>query len=190
MGDGRRRRRLAGRAAAVLLLWGLMSPHLAVSRLAGQTPEGYRGIEEKLPIKVAPQPVPFSHKQHAAAGMSCVDCHAGAATKERAGLPASDRCMLCHQTIATEREAVQRLADLAGKGRPIEWVRVYRVPDFVFFSHARHLGAGVECAACHGSVAEREVLAKEVSTSMTTCMGCHKAKGVSNNCHLCHELGQ
>ncbi len=190
MSDGWRTRRLAGRAVAVVLSSGLMCSHSVLSRLAGQTSEGYRGIEEKLPIQVAPQPVPFSHKQHTAAGMSCVDCHAAAATKERAGLPASDRCMLCHQTIATEREAVQRLAELAEKGQPIEWVRVYRVPDFVFFSHASHVGAGVECAACHGPVAEREVLAKEVSTSMTACMGCHKAKGVSNHCHFCHELGQ
>ena len=155
-----------------------------------QGQQAYQGIEEKLPIEVGPQPVPFSHKQHVAAGLSCKDCHANVARRERAGLPDAEKCMLCHMTIKTDSPAVQKLAGIHKDGERLDWVRVYRVPDFVFFSHANHVNAHVECASCHGPVEERDVLAKEVSTSMITCMNCHVAKKASISCHLCHELGQ
>ena len=60
----------------------------------------YRGQIEKLPVKVAPQPIPFSHKIHSRAGVKCLDCHSGATRRERAGLPTAGQCMLCHATVA------------------------------------------------------------------------------------------
>ena len=36
--------------------------------------------------------------------------------------------------------------------RPIEWVRVHRVPDFVYFDHSIHVNKGVGCVECHGRV--------------------------------------
>ncbi len=156
----------------------------------GQTPNVYVGKQEKLPIEVAPQPIPFNHKKHTAAGISCLDCHSGAAEKERAGLPNAEQCMLCHAAIAAEHADVKRLAAIHEQGEKLAWVRVYQVPDFVFFSHASHVKAGETCVTCHGPVEQREVLAKEVSTSMTQCMNCHAAKQMSTDCHLCHDLGQ
>jgi Cytochrome c7 and related cytochrome c/Class III cytochrome C family len=157
----------------------------------------YKGKEEKLPIQVAPQPIPFSHKTHMKAGMQCQDCHPDAAKSARAGLPDSDRCMLCHQTIAPDNPDVQKLARLHREKKPgqedqrvIEWVRVYRLPGFVFFNHSSHVGAGVACGECHGPVEQREVLAKERSTSMITCLNCHERSNASTECYLCHELGQ
>ena len=55
----------------------------------------------------------------------------------------------CHQTIATDNPAVQKLARLhrnkpANSARVLLWIRIYRVPDFVFFSHVEHVGAVVE----------------------------------------------
>ena len=170
----------------VLLFFGL----LLLGAASAQEQQAYQGIEEKLPIEVGPQPLPFSHKQHVAAGLSCKDCHVNVAKKERAGLPDAERCMLCHMAIKTDSPAVQKLARIHQDGKRLDWVRVYRVPDFVFFSHANHVKAQVECASCHGPVEKRDVLAKEVSTSMITCMNCHVAKKASISCHLCHELGQ
>jgi hypothetical protein len=34
------------------------------------------------------------------------------------------------------------------------------------------------------------VLTAEVTHNMKTCMACHAARGASNKCHICHELGQ
>jgi hypothetical protein len=158
--------------------------------LLAQSPPGvYQPKEEKLPAAVAPQLVPFSHRVHAEAAAECKDCHTTAQTKDQAGLPQPSRCMLCHRLIAAEKPEIRKLAGLAGSGERVRWVRVYQVPDFVFFSHKNHLAAGEQCETCHGLVAGRDVLAKEVSTSMTACMNCHAARGVSNDCHFCHALG-
>ena len=157
--------------------------------LPAQQWTGYKGKEEVLPQQVGTQPVPFSHKRHVSYGATCLFCRPQARTKERAGLPDVDSCMSCHETIQTDNRSVKELARIHRSGEPIEWVRVYRVPDFVFFSHRSHFKAEVQCEACHGAVAEREVLAKEISTSMIMCMNCHERQEVSNDCGLCHTLG-
>src|ERR1019366_8841572 len=136
----------------------------------------YKGSEEKLPVPVAPQPVAFSHKVHAAAGAKCANCHTTATRQERAGIPNIARCALCHQDM---------------RNKPaIDWVRVYKLRDFVFFSHAKHVNANVACADCHGPVETRDVLAKEKSTSMVACVDCHRARNAPVTCNVCHELGQ
>ena len=162
---------------------------LAASELSGQVQAPYASPPERLPRAVAPQPVAFDHRLHMEQRMECIDCHPGAVEGERAGLPDRDRCMLCHQAIATDSAAVRRLAGLP-TGRRIRWERVYRVPDFVFFSHAEHSAAGLGCVTCHGPVETRSVLAQEISTNMVACMNCHAQRRVSNECYLCHDLGQ
>ena len=97
--------------------------------------------------------------------------------------------MQCHGTIAGDSPTIGRLAALP-EGSEIPWVRVYRVPGFVFFSHAEHAADSLACNDCHGPVQERRVLSQEVSTNMVACMNCHAQRQVSNECHLCHDLGQ
>ena len=150
----------------------------------------YTPPPETLPMEVAPQPVAFNHKLHVEKGLKCVDCHKGAEKKRAAGLPEMKDCMLCHQTIATDSPEIQKMVMLGRQKMKFDWVRVYQVPDFVFFSHKNHVKAGETCETCHGPVATREVLAKEVSTNMTACMNCHAQKGATTECFFCHELGQ
>lgn len=149
----------------------------------------YQPPTEDLPREVGPQPIPFDHLLHMQNRMGCADCHPGSTASPRAGLPDRDRCMLCHQAIATDSPAVRDLAALPAGSR-IPWERVYRVPDFVFFSHAEHATAKLACADCHGPVEERRKLMQEVSTNMVACMNCHAERQVSNECFLCHDLGQ
>jgi hypothetical protein len=87
-----------------------------------------------------------------------------------------------------ESPEIRQLAEVHKRGERVQWVRVYSVPDYVFFSHASHLKAGEQCITCHGPVEERDVLAKEVSTSMVACMNCHAKRKASNDCVLCHQL--
>jgi hypothetical protein len=135
----------------------------------------YKGMDETLPAAVARQPVPFSHRIHAGSRIGCQSCHPGATTAARAGLPDAAKCRQCHPSMKKDVSA-------------IEWVRVYRVPDFVSFSHQKH--AGAHCSTCHGPVESRDVLMKEVSTGMVACMDCHRQKKASVACNVCHELGQ
>jgi Cytochrome c7 and related cytochrome c len=160
---------------------------LTASTFAQQAP-AYKEKQEKLPVAVAPQPIAYSHKQHIALGMRCLDCHKDATRKDQAGIPGTAVCMACHATVKTESPEIHKLAELHRRGEKPAWVRVYKVPDFVFFSHANHLKAGEQCTTCHGPVQERNVLAKEVSTSMMMCVNCHRARGASTDCVLCHQL--
>jgi len=171
--------------------WGIILFCLCAGAMRGQPPPAvYRGQEEKLPAAVAPQPIAFSHRKHIAVGQTCADCHAGAAEQDGAGFPPTDLCMTCHETIKTRRREIKKLAAAHARGEKVKWVRVYRIPDFVFFSHAGHAKAGVKCQECHGPVEQRDVLAKEVSTSMVACMNCHAARKAPTGCSACHQLGQ
>jgi len=165
-----------------------------ISAAPGVTPPklraGYKGREEKLPLAVAPQPVAFSHKVHVSAGAACGNCHKGAATQARAGIPGATDCMMCHRAVKRDSPAIIALKSYADSRVAVPWVRAYRLPDFVFFSHERHAKKNVACAECHGPVGSRDVLMKEVSTSMDACMSCHLQRKASTECNVCHELGQ
>src|ERR1700690_3350746 len=85
------------------------------------------------------QPIPYSHKQHIALGLTCKDCHTMADPGDAMGIPEASKCMTCHQTVKKDSPAIPKLAVFARDKQPIPWVRVYKVADFVFFSHQAHL---------------------------------------------------
>lgn len=147
------------------------------------------GQPETAPDKpLAPQPLPFSHKTHVAAGVKCLDCHPIRKPGFAAGLPKEQTCMGCHATVKTDSPAIQKLVSFAKSKTEIPWVRIYRVPDYVWFSHeSHHREAGIGCETCHGPVAQRDVLAKEKPTSMASCMECHTAHQAPNECNFCHD---
>lgn len=146
--------------------------------------------EEVLPKAVAPQPVAFSHRVHREkARLGCDFCHVGATSGDAATLPPLDSCLTCHRVIQTDSPEVAKLAAAAAKGERIDWVPVYRVPDYVFFGHAPHVAAGLSCGECHGPVETRDVLQKEVSTSMNACLACHRQGTAPQSCVACHQLG-
>jgi hypothetical protein len=96
--------------------------------------------------------------------------------------------MACHAAIKADSPAIQKLAESEKSQKPVEWVKVYKVPDYVWFSHQTHaVDAKVACDECHGPVAEREVIFKEKPTSMVSCMECHAKHEAPNDCDLCHN---
>ena len=135
------------------------------------------------------QPVPFSHKIHVAQKLACKDCHSMPDPGDHAGLPSVSKCMSCHASVAKERPSIVTLAELAAKHEPIPWKRVYRLPDYVAFSHKTHVEkARAGCETCHGPVQERDAIRKEQSISMSACVDCHKTRGASVACDFCHEM--
>lgn len=142
--------------------------------------------------KPIPQPVAFSHKLHAESGVQCARCHTTATTKDQAGIPAAKDCIACHRGFQKEGQADSAtLKTLAAyEQKPIPWVRIYKLPSFVFFSHKAHLKAQATCATCHGEVQTRDVLRQEKSIAMASCIACHRERQASIACNYCHELNR
>ncbi len=133
------------------------------------------------------QPLPYSHKTHLAVGLKCNSCHKNPDPGEAMGLPKENFCMSCHSAIKTESPHIQKLAAAARQMKAIQWERVYKLPEFVYFSHRVHVKAGASCETCHGAVRERDVITKEVAHTMKACMACHTERQARNECTTCHE---
>lgn len=90
----------------------------------------------------------------------------------------------------------QLLPDSTKTGKPIEWVRVHKLPDFACFDHRAHVAAGVMCQNCHGPVETMERVRQVNDLSMGWCVNCHRdasqtgvaGKNVkpSLDCGTCH----
>ena len=158
--------------------------------MAQQAPNlrSYQSPPETLPRQVPAQPVPFSHKMHAAQGIECIRCHPDSAKKFEAGLPTPRDCMGCHRTVARDSASIVKLVQLIAADVRIDWIPVYDSPSYVIFSHREHVRAGENCQTCHGDVTQHDALPQEVSISMTACMNCHTQRGVENECFWCHEI--
>ncbi len=121
------------------------------------------------------QPVPYSHKVHAGdLGLDCRFCHTGVETSPVAGLPPTQTCMNCHNMIKADSEDIKLVQESFKSGYPMQWVRVHKSPDYVYFDHSAHITAGVGCASCHGRIDEMEIVSQEEPLSMGWCLTCHR----------------
>jgi hypothetical protein len=154
-------------------LWLLVLGALAAARLAE-------------PLAPA-QPIAFPHTVHAGRLMlECRFCHAMVDRSPRATVPALSVCMTCHATIAVDRPGVKALRGYVERREPIAWNRVHLLPEFIGFTHKRHVKAGVACATCHGDVAAMARVKKVRPLTMGWCVTCHRTRGASTDCATCH----
>ncbi len=102
-------------------------------------------------------------------------------------LPEASKCMTCHVTIAKEKPGIAKLAEAAKAGEPIPWVRIYKLPPFVAWSHKPHLK--LKCGDCHGDVAQMEAITLQPkAVKMSGCVDCHREKKATLECNSCHDL--
>src|SRR4051812_5091383 len=136
-------------------------------------------LYEALPARGGPlspqQPIPFSHQHHAGDdGIDCRYCHYSVEKSAFAGIPSTQVCMTCHSQLFTDAPVLEPLRESARTGRPIAWVRVHDLPDFVFFDHSIHIAKGVECTQCHGRVDKMPRIRRVASLDMQWCLECHR----------------
>lgn len=146
----------------------------------------YQFFSDRAPV----QPINFSHKIHAGDNqIQCQYCHIYAERSRVSGVPNVKRCMGCHQIIKTDSPEIQKVASYWDKKEPIPWVKVYNLPDHVYFPHKRHVRAGVDCKNCHGDVATMARIEKVSSLQMGWCLSCHTKREVKNgrDCWTCHK---
>ncbi len=152
------------------------------------------------------QPIHFSHKIHAGDnGIDCKYCHSSARTSKTSGIPSLNVCMNCHKNVSEfqgDKDSVyvdhskefytaeiQKLYNAVGwdktaqkytgKQKPVKWVRIHNLPDFVYFNHSQHVSvAGLECQTCHGPVETMEVMRQHSPLTMGWCINCHRETDV------------
>lgn len=138
------------------------------------------------------QPIAFSHKIHAGDNaINCQYCHSGVEKSKTAGIPTVNVCMNCHKGISTGPSGEKGTAEIAKiyeaagwdpeareynkPQKPIEWVKVHNLQDFVFFSHQQHVKVGKqECATCHGDVPKMTTVKQHAQLTMAWCVDCHR----------------
>jgi hypothetical protein len=124
------------------------------------------------------QPVAFSHELHAGKlGMDCAYCHQSVFDSPVASVPTSRTCMNCHDPKKANVKGTSPLLapvrTSVDTGRPIEWKRVHKLPEYAYFNHAVHVNKGVSCVSCHGQVNEMPVVRHDQPLTMGWCLKCH-----------------
>jgi hypothetical protein len=94
-----------------------------------------------------------------------------------------------------DKPEIQKVLASYAASEPIAWKKVHDLPDYVHFTHKRHVQAGVDCTECHGQVGLqgqvstwseddghgstkqvtgiRNVMVRETSLQMGWCLDCH-----------------
>ena len=130
------------------------------------------------------QPIAYSHKLHAGEyQMECLYCHFGAEKSRHAGIPPLNVCMNCHREIDKQTRGLSRLKEAYAQDRPVRWIKIHNLPDFVYFSHRQHMGPGATgdlvCQDCHGPVETMERVRQHAPLTMGWCLECHQEKGIT-----------
>ncbi|MHB1920760.1 MAG: c-type cytochrome [Chitinophagaceae bacterium] len=151
------------------------------------------------------QPIFFSHKVHAGINqINCLYCHAGAEKSRQAMIPSPNICMNCHKAISSYSGTpivtsdgksidgtaeIHKLYDYIGwdpqqrkyvrPGKPIEWIKIHNLPDFVYFNHSQHVVVGkIQCQTCHGNIQDMDQVYQFADLSMGWCVNCHRTTKV------------
>ncbi len=194
---------------ALLAFYGVWNALMGIGVYKGYKPE---------------QPIHFSHKIHAGENkIDCQMCHTSAKYGKVSEIPSMNVCMNCHRNISeytgTYMEPgkdkafydaeIQKIYAATGwdpgsqsyknEQKPVEWVRIHNMPDFVYFNHAQHVVAGeqaiisshnkknpdqqidVVCKACHGAVDTMNVVSMANDFTMGWCIECHRTTEVDLN---------
>ena len=151
---------------------------------------GYFANAAFFPGTTPVQPIEFSHRIHAGDyEIPCMYCHTQARRSISAGVPSVNKCMGCHSAVAIDSPLIREVARYFENNEPIPWIKVHDLPDFVHFTHKRHVAAGLECQECHGPVETMDRVTRMAPNEMGQCLTCHKDNEVENgiDCLTCHK---
>lgn len=148
----------------------------------------------------------FNHKKHVKElELSCKVCHAAAYGSEASGdrlVPKpSETCDNCHDVDHADLAHVKagkdengqcafcHLGAAAGEGGKVAALII--PPPNLRFPHKKHLARNIQCAQCHGQVAELELATRDQLPRMAGCFACHAMSGASQGeaksaCTTCH----
>lgn len=145
------------------------------------------------------QPINYSHQLHAGAlKIACQYCHSGAWKSKNAGIPSANICMNCHAAVqlrekyngkvSPELSKIYKALDFdpdskkyGPNKKPIQWVKIHQLQDFVYFNHSQHVKVGgVSCQKCHGQIQEMKQVYQASALTMGWCINCHRVTKVNS----------
>ncbi|HYF51390.1 MAG TPA: cytochrome c3 family protein [Planctomycetota bacterium] len=122
------------------------------------------------------QPIEYSHALHAGKlGIDCRYCHTTVESSGHAAVPAVQTCMNCHAKIGKDNPKLAPLRQAWVENKQVEWVKVHKLPDYVYFNHSAHVTRGIGCVSCHGRVDTMEKVYQHENLSMGWCLSCHRS---------------
>lgn len=138
------------------------------------------------------QPIQYNHNVHIeVVGLTCVDCHINVESMPKATIPNIEICEDCHSNEPlSDSPEEKKLIQYISEGKHVPWKQIYTVPDYVYFSHQRHVTIGdLECSNCHGNVESmtKPAPAPVWKPTMDNCISCHKQRKVTYDCLACHR---
>ncbi len=134
-----------------------------------RTPYGQRRGVQVL------QPIQFDHRHHVVDdGIDCRYCHNTVDRGPSAGVPSTELCLGCHSQIWNKSPLLDQVRESWFTGRPIRWVRVHILPQFVYFDHSIHVAKGIGCESCHGRVDQMAAVQQVAPLTMGWCLECHR----------------
>ncbi|MEJ2263198.1 MAG: cytochrome c3 family protein [Anaerolineales bacterium] len=137
------------------------------------------------------QPIAFNHQIMVQLGIDCLFCHTEARRSPAAGMPSVQKCMGCHKVVDPTNPEIQKVTSYWERQEPIPWIRVNRLPRFVYFSHEVHVVAGgLNCEKCHGDVGHMTIAQPVVKMDMGWCLDCHELQDNAQqlrDCVVCHQ---
>jgi len=137
-------------------------------------------------VSNAKQPIDFPHVRHAGKfKINCMYCHTYARRSKVSGIPPVAKCIGCHLHLPSVRNKprIKKLFSYWKQKKPIPWRKVHDLPDFVYFTHKRHIQRFIfkdgrptqqVCGMCHGDVKTFTVGRKIRPLTMGWCLSCHK----------------
>ena len=121
------------------------------------------------------QPVQFSHQHHVGGiGIDCRYCHTAVEVSSTAGIPPTRTCINCHSQIWSTSPYLEPVRASFRDDKPLKWLRVHDLPDFVYFNPSIHVKKGVGCETCHGRVDRMPLMKQQSSLQMEWCLDCHR----------------
>ena len=194
---GVRYRRFSGYAWIFGVMAYLLVPVALAEKYAVNPPVGTHDGEDVA------QPIEFPHNIHVKDNdINCMYCHTYARRSKVAGIPPTSKCMGCHKLVATDKDRIKTLTKYWQEKKSPLWKKVSDLPDFVHFTHEKHLKTLVfdrdfpvenvkeVCAFCHGDLENMTVAKKVKPLNMGFCVGCHiknQDLGAPGDCWKCHK---
>ena len=121
------------------------------------------------------QPVQFSHQHHVGGiGIDCRYCHSSVEVSYSAGIPPTKTCINCHSQIWSTSPYLEPVRSSFRDAKPLQWLRVHDLPDFVYFNHSIHIKKGMGCETCHGRVDKMPLMRQQNTLQMEWCLNCHR----------------